>query len=186
MEAFLQSLTSPQAWLGALAIFSIRVISIAMDTLRFMLTMRGRKTIAWILGFFESVLFVVIMGIVLTNLENILNIIAYAAGFATGNTVGMMIEKKLAIGFTHISVVSKLHGFALAESLRERDFAVTEIPARGKDGLVYLLNLTVKRKSVPDVEKFVLSIDPEAFITAEDITPVRSGYWGHGGLRDSK
>jgi uncharacterized protein YebE (UPF0316 family) len=186
MEAFLEALGSPQVWLGALVIFVIRVISIAMDTLRFMLTIRGKKAIAWILGFIQSVLYVVIMGVVLENMENVLNIIAYSAGFATGNTVGMMIEQKLAIGFTHISIVSKLHGLVLAESLRERDYAVTEIPARGKDGIVYLLNLTIKRKSVPDVEKFVLSIDPEAFITAEDITPVRSGYWGQGGIRDTK
>lgn len=186
MEAVFEVLSSPQAWLGALAIFALRVVSISMDTLRFMLTMRGKKTIAWILGFIESVLFVVIMGAVLTNMKNVLNIVAYAAGFATGNMIGMMIEHKLAIGFTHVSIVSKQHGFALAEALRERDYAVTEIPARGKDGIVYLLNLTIKRKMVSDVEKFALSIDPEAFITAEDITPVRSGYWGHNSLRDSK
>lgn len=186
MENLLQSLTDPQVWILAFIIFVIRVISIAMDTLRFMLTIRGKKTIAWVLGFIQSVLYVVIMGVVLDNLENVLNIIAYSAGFATGNTIGMMIEQKLAIGFSHVSIVSKLHGLALAESLRNRDYAVTEIPARGKDGVVYLLNLTVKRKSVPDVESFVLSIDPEAFITVEDITPMRSGYWGHNGLRDSK
>ena len=117
--------------LWALAIFLIRVLSITMDTLRFMLTMRGNKTISWFLGFIESVLFVVVMGAVLDDLNNVLNIVGYAAGFATGNVVGMEIEKRLAIGFSHIKIVSKQRGLAVAEALRAMDYAVTEIPARG-------------------------------------------------------
>ncbi|NLW71858.1 MAG: DUF2179 domain-containing protein [Chloroflexi bacterium] len=183
MGNFLEALTSPQAWLGALAIFAVRVVSIAMDTLRFMLTIRGNKTISWILGFIQSTVYVVIIGVILTNMENVLNIVAYSAGFATGNLVGMWIEQKLAFGFSHISIVSKQQGFALAEALRMGDYAVTEIPARGRDGIVYLLNLTTRRKMVPEVEKLVRSIDPEAFITTEDITPVRAGYWGRDSLR---
>jgi uncharacterized protein YebE (UPF0316 family) len=85
-------------WLGALIIFVLRVINIAMDTLRVMLTMRNMKGISWVLGFFETILFVIAMGAVLDNLNNILYIVAYSAGFATGNVVGMEIEKRLALG----------------------------------------------------------------------------------------
>ncbi|HPK26469.1 MAG TPA: DUF5698 domain-containing protein, partial [Anaerolineaceae bacterium] len=59
-------------WLGALIIFVLRVINIAMDTLRVMLTMRNMKGISWVLGFFETILFVIAMGAVLDNLNNIL------------------------------------------------------------------------------------------------------------------
>ena len=169
--------------LWALAIFLIRVLSITMDTLRFMLTMRGNKTISWFLGFIESVLFVVVMGAVLDDLNNVLNIVGYAAGFATGNVIGMEIEKRLAIGFSHIKIVSKQRGQAVAEALRAMDYAVTEIPARGRDGSVTLLDLTVRRKEAKKVEDKALLTDPEAFITKEDITPLRSGYWGTGSVR---
>ena len=169
--------------LWALAIFALRVSSISMDTLRFMLTMRGKKAISWILGFIESVLFVVVMGAVLDDLNNILNVVAYAAGFATGNVVGMNIEKRLAIGHAHIKVISKQRGQAVAAALRALDYAVTEIPARGRDGAVILLYLTVRRKDAKAVEEKALAADPEAFITIEDITPLRRGYWGTGFTR---
>lgn len=182
-ENLLEMVKDPQLWLGALGIFVVRVVSIAMDTLRFMLILRNMKTISWILGFLQSVLFVVIMGTVLSNMDNILNIIGYSAGFATGNLIGMWIESKLAFGYSHLSIVSRLHGMAVAEGLREADFAVTEIPAKGRDGTVALLTVTIRRKQVDEVEKLVLEIDPEAFITSEDIKPVRSGYWGVGGVR---
>ncbi len=179
MEIFL----SPAAWLGAFGVFALRVVNITLDTLRFMLTMRGKKTISWILGFIESILFVVVMGAVLQDLNNILNIVGYAAGFATGNVVGMAIEKRLAVGFSHISIVSRQKGMAVAEALRAADFAVTEIPARGKDGMVSLLNCSVRRKECKDVEQIARDVDPEAFITVEDITPMQRGYWGTGSLR---
>jgi uncharacterized protein YebE (UPF0316 family) len=61
---------------GALLIFFLRLINYAMDTLRIMLTMRDKKALSWILGFFESLLFVVVMGAVLDDLDNVLKVVA--------------------------------------------------------------------------------------------------------------
>ena len=179
----MQLILTPTAILTAFLIFLVRVVSISMDTLRFMLTMRGKQGISWVLGFIESVLFVVTMGAVLNDLSNVLYVVGYSAGFATGNVIGMAIEKRLAIGFSHIKIITKQHGEALAEALRKMDYAVTEIPAHGKDGSVSLCDMSVRRKDVPAIEKLALEVDPEAFITVEDITPLRSGYWGTGSVR---
>lgn len=164
-------------------IFSVRVLSVTMDTLRFMLTMRGKRAIAWFLGFFESVLFVLTVGVVLNDMTNFLYIISYAAGFATGNVIGIYIERKLAVGYSRISTISKILGSEVAQALRDNDFAVTEIPAQGMDGPVYISELFVRRKDVAAVEKIVQDTDPEAFITIEDVTPVRAGYWGRHNVR---
>lgn len=177
MDAFVEVFTSPQAWLGAGLIFILRVLDMSLDTLRVLVVMRGRKSIAWLLGFFQASIFVLAISSVLNNLDNPLNVIGYAAGFATGNVVGMWIEEKLAIGHTHINVVSSRFGAAIAESLRKAGFAVTEIPARGKDGTVMLLNLSVLRKYVDQVHKIVNGVDSSAFITAEDVRPIRRGFW---------
>ena len=167
---------------GALLVFFLRLINYTMDTLRIMLTMRDKKALAWILGFFESILFVVVMGAVLNDLDNVLKVVAYAGGFATGNVVGMLIEKRLAIGYSHISIISRGFGKEIAQALRAHDFAVTEIPAYGRDGKVALLNCSVQRKLAADVEKLALELDPEAFITIEDVVPRQSGYWGRTGI----
>ena len=167
---------------GALLIFFLRLINYAMDTLRIMLTMRDKKALSWILGFFESILFVVVMGAVLDDLDNVLKVVAYAGGFATGNVVGMLIEKRLAIGYSHISIISRGLGKEIAQALRWHDFAVTEIPAYGRDGKVTLLNCSVQRKLSSDIEKLALEQDPEAFITIEDVVPRQRGYWGRTGI----
>ena len=168
---------SIQALLGALLIFGLRVSDMTLDTLRVLFVMRGRKPIAWGLGFCQSAIFVIAITSVLSNLENPINIVGYAAGFATGNVVGIIIEERLAIGFIHLQIISPRYGTALGERLREGGFAVTEVPARGKDGVVTMLNCNVRRKQVTEVEKLVYLVDEDAFITASEIRSVRRGFW---------
>jgi uncharacterized protein YebE (UPF0316 family) len=173
----LETLLSPAAWLGALGIFALRVSDMTFDTLRMLFVVRGRKGIAWVLGFAQSVIFVIAITSVLSHLDNPLNVIGYAAGFATGNVVGMLIEERLAIGHVKISIVSSRLGANLADGLRQSGFAVTEIPARGKDGMVSMLSVSVQRRDVPRVQAFVHQADAEAFVIAEDVRPLRRGFW---------
>jgi len=168
---------TPEALLSAGLIFALRVTDMTLDTLRVLFVMRGRKPIAWILGFFQAAVFVVAITFVLRDLTNLLNIIGYAAGFATGVVVGMTIEERLAIGHIHMRIISSRRGSLIAERMREEGYAVTEVPARGKDGMVTMLNCSVLRKHVRRVRAMVNEIDPEAFITSEDIRPIRRGFW---------
>jgi len=166
-----------EALLGAGLIFALRVTDMSLDTLRVLFVMRGRKGPAWVLGFFQAMVFVLAIGSVLQNLDNPLNIIGYAAGFATGNVLGMLIEERLAIGHVQVSIVSPRRGAAIAEKMRDDGYAITEIPARGRDGMVTMLTCSVFRRYVGRVHQVVGEIDPEAFITAEDVRPVRRGFW---------
>ena len=168
---------SSQALLGAGVIFLLRVMDMSLDTLRVLMVMRGRKGIAWGLGFFQAAIFILAITRVLSNLNNPLNVIGYAAGFATGNVVGMWIEERLAIGHIHLSIFSPRRGAALVERLRTEGYAVTELSGRGKDGMVSLLHCNILRKNVERVNRIVKEVDEEAFITAEEIRPVRRGFW---------
>jgi len=173
----LDFLLSPSAWLISLGIFLLRVIDMTFDTLRMLFVVRGRKGISWVLGFCQSVVFVIAITTVLSHLDNPLNIVGYAAGFATGNVVGMWIEERLAIGHIHLQIISPRRGVILAQKLRQAGFGVTEIPARGRDGMVSLLSCSVLRKDVAGVEKIVHATDAEAFMTSEDMRPIRHGFW---------
>ncbi len=103
--------------------------------------------------------------------------LGYAAGFATGTVVGMYIEERLAIGHIQMSIVSPRRGSAIAEKMRAEGFAVTEIPAKGKDGMVTMLSCSVLRRNVGKVRQIVNQADSTAFITAEEVRPVRRGFW---------
>ncbi len=163
---------------SAMSIFVLRMLDIALYTMRITMVMRGRKLYAWFFGFIQAGVFVIAIRAVLVGLDNWLNIVGYAAGFATGNVVGMLIEGKLAIGITHLRVVSQRRGAELAERLRSSGYAVTEVAGRGLQGVVEVINCSVRRREAPQVIRLVAEIDDQAYITAEEVRLVWRGFWG--------
>ncbi|OGO18742.1 MAG: hypothetical protein A2Z14_09650 [Chloroflexi bacterium RBG_16_48_8] len=163
--------------LVTLLIFILRVTDMSLDTLRVLFVLRGRRSVTWILGFLQSTLWVIAITSVLNNLDNLLNVIAYAGGFATGNVLGMVIEDRLAIGHAHMRVISSRKGSAIIEAIRRLGYAVTEISGRGKDGTVTIISCSIKRSHIAKIQKEISQIDQDAFITVEEIRPIHRGFW---------
>ena len=159
----------------ALAIFLLRVCDMTLDTLRVLFIVRGQRAVVWFLGFFQSAIWVVAITSVLGHLGNPLAWIGYAAGFATGNVVGMAIEDKLAIGYRHLRVISPLRGAQVADAVRQAGYGVTELDGHGRDGPVAVINASVRRRDVAHLQKVIRQADPEAFIAVEEIRPVHRG-----------
>ncbi len=163
--------------LSALFIFVLRLADMTLDTLRVLFMMRGRKLTAGAIGFAQATIFVIAISTVLSQLGNWLNIIGYAGGFAAGVVVGMMIEERMALGFSQMRIISSTKGQAVANALRAVGYAVTEISGRGKDGMVNVLLVTVRRKEVDHLQDIVLQADESAFITIEEVRPLWRGFY---------
>ena len=163
---------------SALLVFLLRMVDVTLYTLRIKMVVRGRKPQAWLFGFAQSLVYVTALRLVLSDLGDWGKVIGYATGFATGMVVGMWIEERLAIGYTHLRVISPRRGAELVERLRSRGYGVTEVSAQGRDGMVSLINLSVLRKQAQQAVKIVEEVDPQAFVTAEAVRSVRRGFWG--------
>ena len=164
--------------LSALLIFILRIVDVSLYMMRFMMVMRGRKLYAWIFAFCQSIIYISVIGSVIKNISEPLIIIGYAAGLATGIVVGMWIENRLALGYTHLRIVSSGLGADLAAKLRDDGYATTEISGRGQSGMVSILRLNVYRRKARKVIGKVIEIDPDAFVTAENVRSVEGGFWG--------
>lgn len=173
----LDTLALPAALLP-FVIFGLRVADMTLDTMRVLFVLRGRKTLSWFLGFAQSAIWVVAISSVLRHVDNLWNIVGYAGGFATGTVIGMLIEERLALGHGHVRVISPQRGAALAEAIRDAGYAVTELAGRGRDGTVAVLTCSVRRRDIARVTRQVHSLDPEAFVTVEDVRPLHRGFWG--------
>ena len=102
---------------SALLIFGLRMANITLDTLRLMLVVQRRRALSALVGFFQALIFVLALGTVLQNLDSPWNILGYAGGYAAGILAGMALEERLAIGFSHVRIVSTEHGPQLAAAL---------------------------------------------------------------------
>jgi uncharacterized protein YebE (UPF0316 family) len=161
----------------ALVIFSLRMVGITFSTLRILMIVRGRKMLAWLFGLSQSLTYIIALGWVLSDLGNWTKILGYAMGYATGLVIGMIIENRLAIGYTNIRIVSPYRGIETAEGLRNEGYAVTEVSAHGRDGAVAILHCSVLRKYERQIRNTITRLDPDAFITADNVYLVQHGFW---------
>ncbi len=163
---------------AGLFVFAMRVIDMSLDTLRMLFTVRGRKVLAGILGTIQAAVFILAVGTALRGPLNVWTVSGYALGFGAGVVVGMLAEERLALGHVMFRVYSHTSGEAIAQTLRAAGYAVTEFVARGRDGNLTVVNSAVTRKEAHAVEAAIRQADPQAFITVDEVRPLRRGYFG--------
>ncbi len=167
----------PEILTAALTVFALRVVDVSLYTVRLMMVMRGRKSLAFLFAFLQAIGYVIAMQIVLSDLGNWGKIAGYAAGFATGLILGMALENRLAVGFLSLRIISPNLGSSIVEKLREAGFAVTEVSGVGKDGMVSVLTCTIRRRHYNQAAQIIMETDPEAFVTSEAVRSTQRGFW---------
>ncbi len=170
-----------EAWLGMLLgyflIFFARVADMSLDVIRILLLTRGRKWQASLVGFLEVSIFILVLNFVLQGgLTDPGKIIAYAAGFATGNLVGAFLEERLAMGFVCLQVFPPVTQVdELTALFRKEGFGVTLVTGEGRDGYRKILFLFMKRKNLPRALKVLNGHDPKCFFSVSDARSMRGG-----------
>lgn len=136
---------------------------------------KGKKNIAPFLGFFEVLIWIIAISKIMQNLDNYINYIAYAAGFATGNFIGMIIEEKLAMGIQLIRVFAHESGTDLVKTLNTNGFGATSVEAHGAIEKIDLIYTIVQRNELEKVLEIIDKFNPRAFYTIEDVKAVNEG-----------
>ncbi len=155
--------------LGVALVFVMRIVDVSLQTIRIVVLMRGHIRLAALLGFFESLTWVIAASLVFANLGNPVRAIAFAAGFATGVLMGGWLEKRIAMGNSFVRIVAPVAAASVAPALRDAGFPVTVINAEGRDGEVRISFLVVKRRRLPDALALIRQVNAEAFVTVEEV-----------------
>jgi len=165
--------TEAIAW--TLAIFFARLADVSMGTVRQILIIRGRKGIASISAFFEIMIWVLAISRVITELDKIYYMLAFAAGFASGNYLGSYIEEKIALGYMFAYIVPKRRTNDLAHELRKAGFGVTVIHGVGLKGPELVYNVLFRRRDAQLLLDTIKNHDKNAFFTLMDVRAERGG-----------
>lgn len=158
-------------------IFAVNVVYVSLMTIRMILTLKGRTYIAAFVSMFEIVVYIVGLGLVLDNLDQIQNLIAYAIGFGTGLVVGSFIEEKLALGYITVNVVSSNPDLKFTKQIREKGFGVTSWSSYGMDGDRLSMQILTPRKYELRLYEVIQEIDPKAFIISYEPKRIHGGFW---------
>ncbi|WP_319509826.1 DUF2179 domain-containing protein [uncultured Draconibacterium sp.] len=160
--------------LPALIFFS-RVMDVTIGTIRIVMVSKGHKLWAPILGFFEILIWLIAISKIFENLDNWFCYVAYAAGFACGNYVGLRIEEKLAVGIVKIQIITRMNAEKLINNLKEAGYGITHHEAKGSTESVSIIYSIINRIEIKKVEEIVKASNPKAFYSVEDVKFVKEG-----------
>ncbi|MGI2329487.1 DUF2179 domain-containing protein [Planococcus sp. YIM B11945] len=164
-------------WIMVAIIFAINVVYVSISTIRMILTLKGYRNIAALISMFEITIYIVGLGLVLDNLDQIQNLIAYALGYASGVIVGSKIEEKMALGYIMVNVITMEESDHLPNILREKGYGVTDWEAKGRDGGRQTMQILTPRKMELRLYDTIKAIDPKAFIMAYEPKNIHGGFW---------
>jgi uncharacterized protein YebE (UPF0316 family) len=156
-------------------IFVAQAVYVTIMTVRWIILVRGGRWLASFISFFELVLYVYALGLVVTELSNPWKVVTYALGYACGSLAGSYIEEKLAIGYSLYQVISAHHG-KLAPVLRQNGFGVTVWKGEGRQGEREVLSVVASRKAGGRLVALIESVDAQAFIVRLESN------WNKGGF----
>lgn len=163
-----------------LLIFFARIADVSIGTIRIIMVSKGNRRLSPLLGFFEVFIWILAISRIMQNLDNWVNYFAYAAGFATGNYVGMLIEEKLALGQLLIRVITQKDASNLIVSMNNKGYGTTVVEAQGAKEPVHVIYSIVRRSELRHVVEIINQFNPKAFYSVEDVRFVREGIFPLG------
>lgn len=157
-------------WILGIIVFFARIIDVSAGTVRTISIVQGRMKIAFFLGLIEVSMWLMVLSAVLQKvMESPVLAVFYAVGFSTGNVVGILIEKKLAMGYTNLRIITALNGRTIAEQIRAKGYRATIFEGEGKDSKVIEVYVVCERKALPELITIVKEIEPTAFFITEQV-----------------
>jgi uncharacterized protein YebE (UPF0316 family) len=158
-----------------LLIFLSRIADQSIGSMRLIFLAKGFKFIAPMLGFFEVIIWLIAVSQIMKHLDNVLCYIAYGAGFAMGNYIGMTLEERISIGTVLVRIIPTLNTDELIYAMRTRNFGLTTIDANGSRGEVKIFISIISRKDLKEYISIINKINPNAFYTIEDVRTINQG-----------
>ncbi|MFZ2287811.1 MAG: DUF2179 domain-containing protein [Bacteroidales bacterium] len=152
-----------------LFIFFARIVDVSLGTLRIIFVTKGMRSVAPFVGFVEVLVWLLAISRIMQDLDNWACYVAYAAGFASGNFIGMLIEEKLAIGHEMIRVITRKDATQLIGELRAKGYGVTSVKAEGIEGEVAVIYIIARRSMIKTVLDDINAFNPRALYTVESI-----------------
>lgn len=158
-------------------ILTINIVYVSFFTIRMILTLKGQKYLAASLSSLEVVIYIIGLGLVLDNLNEIQNLVAYAIGYGLGVLAGTKIEEWLALGYVTVKVITNRYDEPFPQLLRENGYGVTSWMAQGRDGQRLMMEILTRRKDQRDLYNQILAYDEKAFIISHEPHHFSGGFW---------
>ncbi len=162
-------------WLLPIMIFFGRIVDVSLGTLRIIFVSKGDKAKAPLIGFVEVFIWVVIISQILVRANDMVSYLSYAAGYAAGNYIGLIIEDKIAYGIVLCRIYTHKDGRDLVQTLNKLDVGATLTRGVGSTDEVDIVEIVVGRKEFKKLANTLDQFDSNIFYVVEDVRSKKNG-----------
>src|SRR5437773_2768935 len=141
-------------------VFVAETCVVTLSTVRTIFITRGRKVLAPLLGVVEISIWLFAIAQVMQHLRDPACYIAFAGGFAVGNLLGIVVEKRLALGSLVVRLITARDVTALVHELCRAKYGVTCLDGHGAMGPVQVVLTVVPRRELRNVVSLIEQFDP--------------------------
>lgn len=161
-----------------LLILVVKIIEVTLATTRIVLITKGEKLKGALIGFFEVIIWLLLVSTVLKDISSDpIKILIYALGYAIGNYVGTSFEQRLGVGTVRVeAIVKEEDGTELVNTLRDNGFAVTVLEGEGMNHKRQVLIMHIKRKRTNELVNLIKGLQDNVVITIHEVKPIYGGY----------
>lgn len=161
-----------------LIVFLGRVFDVSLATIRTIMTVKGKKVYASIIGFIEVfVWFIIVREALNTDIESIFIALAYAGGYASGTFIGGTLANIFIKGTVSLQVITSSKNDKMVDEIRNKGYAVSVIDAKGKDNVdKYMLFIEINKKNLNNIKSIIKDLDEKAFIVVSETKLVQNGF----------
>lgn len=160
-------LTELSIWALAPLIFVLRIVDVSLGTMRTVSVVRGNTSVSVMLGLAEVLVWITATSSVITNLDSsIWLMLAYSFGYAAGNGVGVILERKLSRGRVVARFITENEADPIEDYLRRNTKWTARWAGHGGPDMVFT---TCPRREISKLVHEVLRLDPEVVYLVEPV-----------------
>ena len=156
-----------------------KIVEISIQSLKTCMMVKGERLKAAGLGFIECVIWGLVISTIIGTLgDNLLLLLFYCIGYASGLFIGSSIENKIALGTSNLELIANDESTALiTDYLKEQDRGYTVFEGHGSKDKMNMIFIVIPRREMSAMLKDIRKIcNNKVFVVASDVSKHAGGY----------
>ena len=165
--------------LVCLIICAAKIIEITIQSLKTCMMVKGQRMKAAALGFVECAIWGLVISTIISTLgDNLLLLLFYCIGYATGLFLGSTIESKIALGTSNLELIANDDSTKkIVSYLKKNGRGYTVLDGYGSTDKMNIIFIVLPRRDMNKVLKDIRKeCDNKVFVVASDVSKYAGGY----------
>ena len=156
-----------------------KIVEITIQSLKTCMMVKGQRLKAAGLGFIECTIWGLVVSTIIGTLgDNLLLLLFYCIGYATGLFLGSTLESKIALGTSNLELIASDESTEkITAYLKENGRGYTVFAGRGSTDKMNMIFVVLPRKETPRVLREIRrSCDNQVFVAVSEVSKYVGGY----------